>query len=69
MESIRRQEQRLEKATQIQNYDNETVYFSYTTAKEYSRLGEYDPPSFYVLVVSQCRYISPKYQLRMNSYG
>ena len=47
MESIRKQEQRLKRPTQMQNNDTETVYFTYTTAKEYSRLGEYEPRSFY----------------------
>ena len=69
MDSIRRQEQRLEKPTQIQNYDTETVYFTFTTVKEYSRLGEYEPPSFYAVSVTPCRYISPKCQLRMNYYA
>ena len=46
MESIRRQEQRSEKPTQIQKYDTETAYFTYTTTNEYSRLGEYEPSSF-----------------------
>ena len=60
MDSVRRQEQRLEKPTQIQNYNTETVYFTYTTAKEYSRLGEYEPPSLYDVAITPCRYISLK---------
>ena len=58
MESIKRQEQRLERPMEIQNCNIETEYFTYTTTKEYSRLGEYELPSFYIVTLAHFSKIS-----------